>query len=83
MRVIVGVSPIRLHAMRVLKLKTCGISSSNVIASIADHSHTFFAWGSRGIPLENRHQSLLCKVYGAKSDDTALLSEHAIISYLL
>ena len=74
------------HTVAVLKKKLRDpqrISSSNIIVSIADHSHTVFAWGSQGITLENRHQSLLCKVYGDKSDDTAFLSEHVIILYLL
>ena len=51
---------------------------SNIIVSITDHSYLLCL----GITLENRHQSLLYKVYGDKSDDTALLSEHMIISYL-
>ena len=55
-----------------------GISRSNIIVLIADHSHTNFAWGSGGITLENCHRSLLCKV-----DDTAFLSEHVIIMYPL
>ena len=77
------------HAVAVLKLRSLqGISSSNVIiiVSISDHSHIYLScliWGSWGITLKNRHQSLLCKVYGNKSDDTAILSEHVIISYLL
>ena len=33
-----------------------GISSSNVIVSIADHNHTSFAWGSHEITLENHRQ---------------------------
>ena len=83
MCIIVGVSPYGCCAEAKNPRDPQGISRSNVIASITDHSHTFFAWGSRGITLENRHQSLLYKVYGAKSDDTTLLSEHVIISYLL
>ena len=55
------------------------ISSSNIIVSIADHKHIFFAWG---ITLKN-HQSLLCEIYGNKSYETAFLCEHIIILYLL
>ena len=57
-----------------------GISSSNVIVSIADHSYIIIAWGSRA---KTAIKSLLCKVYGDKSDDTGFLPEHVIISYLL
>ena len=32
--------------------------------------------GSRGITLEIRHRSLLCKVCGDKSEDTAFLFDH-------
>ena len=74
------------HIVAVLKLKKLrdppGISSSNVIAPIADHSHIVFVRETRGIIFENRHQILLCKVYRDKSDDTAFLFEHVVISYL-
>ena len=64
MRIVMGMSP---HGCSVEKMwDPQGISSLNVIVSIADHSHTFFVWGSRGITLENRHQSLLYKVYRAR-----------------
>ena len=76
-----------LHMVAVLKLRSLrdpqGISSSNVIVSISDHSHIYLScliWGSHGITLENCHQSLLCEVYRNKSDDTAM---HVIISCLL
>ena len=32
-----------------------GVSSSNVIVSITDHSNTIFGWGSQGITLEVVH----------------------------
>ena len=61
-----------------------GISSSNIIVSNRWSQSLvvqFFAWGSRGITLENHHRSSLCEVHvcGDKSDDTAFLSEHVII----
>ena len=80
MHVIMDMSP---YIVAVLKLKTCripeGSLSSNIIVSIADHKHIFFAWG---IILKN-HQSLLCEVYGNRSYETAFLCEHIIILYLL
>ena len=33
--------------------------------------------------LKNRHRSLLCKVYGDKSDDSAAYLGHMMLSYLL
>ena len=57
------------------------ISSSNVIVLIT--VILFLLGDPKEITLENRHQSSLCKVYGDKSDDTAFLSEHVIILYLL
>ena len=82
MHVIVGVSPYS-HCAEAKKLQDPqGISSANAIVSIADHSHIIFVWGSRGVTLENRHQSLPYKIYGDKSADRALLLEHVIISYL-
>ena len=83
MRIIVGVSPYGCSVETKKWWDPQGISSSNIIVSITDHSHAVFVWGSRGITLENHHQSLPCKVYGDKNDDTALLSEHVVISYLL
>ncbi len=76
------------HRVAVLKLKNrwipkLGIStfSSNVIVSIANHSHIVFAWESRGITtIKYHHGSLLCTVYGDKSDDTAFVSKYVIIS---
>ena len=83
MLIIVGVSPYSCSVEAKKRWDPQGISSSTIMVLITDHSHTFFVCGSRGITVENHHQSLLCKAYGDKSDDTALLSEHVIISYLL
>ena len=67
------------YIVAVLKLKNCqGSLSSNVIASIADHSNIVFCSGI----LRDHHRCLLHKVYGDKSDDTAFLFEHVIISYI-
>ena len=48
--------------------------SSSVLTT--NHNHTGFIWGSTGFTLENHSRSLLCKVYGNKSDDSAVLSMH-------
>ena len=83
MHVTVGVSP---YVCSVEAEKLRGIPSSNIIVLITDRSHTVFCLGilrdHPGITLENHNQSLLCKVYGDKIDDTALLSQHMIISNL-
>ena len=83
MRVIVGVSPYGSCAEAKKLRDPPGIPTSNVIVLITDHSHILFVQGSQGITLENRHWSLLYKIYGDKSAGTAFLFEHVIISYLL
>ena len=55
MRVIVGVSPYSSYAEAKKLRDPPGIPISNVIVSIADHSHVVFVRGSQGITLENRH----------------------------
>ena len=58
------------HTVAVLKLKTIwnpqGISSLNIIVSVANHSHTLFVGGFQAITLENLHHSFLCKSMGIK-----------------
>ena len=72
MCVIMGVSPYGCCVETKKLWDPQGISSSNVIVLIADHSHTSFAWKSQGITLE-----IAIKVHyikfdcGDKSDDTA------------
>ena len=85
MRVIVGVSPYCCCAKAKKLRDHPGISSSNIIASIADHSHIIvFVRGSQRTTCENLpSKNLLCKVCGDNSDDTAFLFEHVIISYIL
>ena len=57
------------------------ISSLNEFRSLITVIPFWFGT-SRNHPQESP-SNLLCKVYGDKSDDTALLSEHVIILYLL
>ena len=56
-RVIVGVSPYGCCVEAKKLWDPQGISSSNVRVSIADHSHTVLAWGSRGISKDHRQKS--------------------------
>ena len=70
-----------------LKLKTRrdpqGFASSTIVVLIASHIYIGLERGSQGFTLKNRHQSLLCKVYGDKSDDSAVYPGHVTLSYLL
>ena len=65
-----------------LKLKIYGISSSNVIVLIADHSHIVLLADPEGSPLKIAIEVYYVKYMGIKVM-TAFLSEHVIISYLL
>ena len=84
-------TPVDLHHQGrdpiLLKLKNGGdpqgFASLSSLVLITNHNHTTFLWGSSGFTLENRRQSLLWKAYGNKSDDSAFLSVHVILSYLL
>ena len=84
MRIIMGMSPYVCSVEAKKLWGPRGISSSNVIVSIANHSHTFLFGDPEGSPLKIAIKIYyICEVYGDKSDDTALLSEHVITLYLL
>ena len=83
MRVTVGVSPYGCSVEAKKLRDPQGISSSNVIVSITDHSHTFLFRDPEGSPLKIAIKVYYVKSMGIKSDDTVLLSEHIIISYRL
>ena len=71
-----------------LKAKNSGIVkgslySSIVVVSIACPIHIGLEQGSWRFTLKNRHPSLLCKVYGAKNDDSAVYLGYVTLLYLL
>ena len=75
MHIIVGVSPYDCCAEAKELRDPQGISSSNIIVLITDHSHTFLFGDPEGSP-----SKIVIKVYHVKSMSS---SEHMIISFLL
>ena len=65
---------VHVHVVAEKQWNPQGFTSSTIVVLIACQIriHVGLEWGSQGFTLENCHQILLCKVYGDKSDDSAV-----------